>query len=119
MLGYWAAAEWSSLDPDTEDPLDEAENGTAPGSVFKLCIGFARWARTHRTFLERIGDRLETSQHTGAELVGHNAWLSRAGHGTGFWDRGLGRAGDVAHKLAQDLPELQGYIVEGFVHWDY
>ena len=28
------------------------------------------------------------------EQIGHDFWLTRAGHGAGFWDRGLGEAGD-------------------------
>lgn len=28
-----------------------------------------------------------------ANQIGHNFWLTRNGHGTGFWDRGIGEAG--------------------------
>jgi hypothetical protein len=27
-------------------------------------------------------------------MAGHDYWLTRNGHGTGFWDRGLGEVGD-------------------------
>lgn len=30
----------------------------------------------------------------GADRVGHDFWLTRNGHGAGFWDRGLERLGD-------------------------
>lgn len=33
--------------------------------------------------------------------AGHDFYLSRAGHGTGFWDRGLGDLGDRLHAAAQ------------------
>lgn len=29
-----------------------------------------------------------------ASQAGHDFWLTRNGHGTGFWDRGLGERGD-------------------------
>lgn len=32
--------------------------------------------------------------------AGHDFWLSRNGHGTGFWDRGLGEVGDKLAKAA-------------------
>lgn len=37
------------------------------------------------------------------EHAGHDLWLTRNGHGAGFWDRGLGELGDrltdAAHKM--------------------
>ena len=34
--------------------------------------------------------------------IGHDFWLTRNGHGVGFWDRGLGEIGDRLTKLAQE-----------------
>ncbi len=33
--------------------------------------------------------------------VGHDFALSQNGHGTGFWDRGMGELGDRLHKVAK------------------
>jgi hypothetical protein len=44
-----------------------------------------------------------------AEEAGHNLWLSRNGHGTGFWDRGFTH-GDLLHKIAADMSET--YLVD-------
>lgn len=38
----------------------------------------------------------------GEEQAGHDLWLTRNGHGAGFWDRGLGVVGEK-------LSELCGY----------
>jgi hypothetical protein len=38
--------------------------------------------------------------------AGHDFWLTRAGHGTGFWDRGLGKLGDKLTKLAKKWREV-------------
>lgn len=37
----------------------------------------------------------------GAADAGHDFALSRNGHGTGFWDRGMGELGDRLHKAAK------------------
>jgi hypothetical protein len=36
--------------------------------------------------------------------AGHDFWMSRNGHGTGFWDRGLGAVGDRLHRASQAKP---------------
>ena len=44
------------------------------------------------------------------EQAGTDFWLSRNRHGSGFWDRGLGKVGDRLHKAAK---------VYGSVHFDW
>lgn len=40
-----------------------------------------------------------------AELAGHDFALTRNGHGAGFWDRGLGRIGDMLTKECEPYGE--------------
>lgn len=40
------------------------------------------------------------------EQFGHDLALTRNGHGAGFWDRGLGEAGDVLTSWAKSLGTL-------------
>lgn len=40
-----------------------------------------------------------------SDLAGHDFWLTRNHHGTGFWDRGLGPIGEDLTKSAQQHPE--------------
>ena len=40
-----------------------------------------------------------------AELAGHDFALTRNGHGTGFWDRGLGEMGDMLTKECEPYGE--------------
>lgn len=42
--------------------------------------------------------------------IGHDLWLSRQGHGTGFWDRGLGDRGDVLGDMAREMGEKYLYL---------
>lgn len=43
-------------------------------------------------------------------FAGHNFWLTRNGHGTGFWDRGLGEAGDRLSESARKAGERYVYV---------
>lgn len=42
--------------------------------------------------------------------AGHDFWLTRNGHGAGFWDRGLGDLGDRLTTLAQTYGEADPYV---------
>lgn len=44
------------------------------------------------------------------EHLGHDFWLSRNGHGTGFWDRGLGAVGERLHDAAKHIGQCDLYI---------
>lgn len=44
-----------------------------------------------------------------AEQVGHDLWLTSQGHGSGFWDRGLGEIGKRLSKRAK-LEHCDAYI---------
>lgn len=45
--------------------------------------------------------------------AGHDFFLSRNGHGTGFWDRGMGSVGDALHKAAEVYGDQGLYIDVG------
>jgi len=42
----------------------------------------------------------------GYSQAGHDLWLTRNGHGAGFWDRDLGEAGDKLTELSKEMGEL-------------
>jgi hypothetical protein len=44
------------------------------------------------------------------DQLGHDFWLSRNGHGTGFKDRGLGDLGDKLHELAKTHGSCHLYL---------
>ena len=44
------------------------------------------------------------------EQVGHDLWLTRNGHGAGFWDRGLGELGDELSELATACGSSDLYV---------
>lgn len=62
----------------------------------------AAFASTHplavRMFLAVSGDR---AGYERSDLFGHDFYLTREGHGAGFWDRGLGELGDYLTTIAK------------------
>lgn len=87
---YVAAALWSSTDDDSE-PLDQ--NYTVDD------IADEAWARIIQDCAAFLWKHYpELTGEWGMEQAGHDFWLTRNRHGTGFWDRGKG-------KLGRDLAE--------------
>lgn len=46
-----------------------------------------------------VGDMTE-------EMIGHDFWLTRNGHGAGFWDRGLGDVGIKLTEICKEFNQL-------------
>jgi hypothetical protein len=44
------------------------------------------------------------------DAIGHDFWLTRNGHGAGFWDRGLGELGDFLTKMSKPFGEATLYV---------
>ena len=93
---YLIAALWSS---NNWDDMDESDNPTPFDdnySIGDISDGF------RESSLNEIADFLELLEKEGIdweskiseEQFGHDFWLTRNGHGAGFWDRGLGELGD-------------------------
>lgn len=53
-----------------------------------------------RKFIETAGGLLDGLEE---DQIGHDFWLSRNGHGAGFFDRGLGEVGDKLQELARSF----------------
>lgn len=98
---YVEAALWSSTDDDG-DPLDSNYNAgdIALETLERMqcdCNGFSD------ANSDDIGDRLEQA--------GHDFWLTRNGHGAGFWDGDWPEeAGDRLTEAAKRLGEFNLYV---------
>jgi hypothetical protein len=42
--------------------------------------------------------------------MGHDFFLTRNGHGAGFWDRGMGELGDRLTEISQEIGETYPYV---------
>ena len=76
---------------------DELWEELSPINKKTLLYALHDWKIQHEEVLARAGDD---------EQNGHDLWLTQAGHGTGFWDRGypdaLGEAlTDASHRFGE------------------
>lgn len=84
LKSYLTAALWSSTDPDTSEPLDDdySIEDFEPISVGLLAIDLSDFVYNNASDLN-----LALSDKYTMENVAHDFWLSRNGHGSGFFDR--------------------------------
>jgi hypothetical protein len=107
---YVNCALWSSNDPETENPLDDGfdESDIDDFTLNTMLNDCRDFYVTHKALLERTGCT-DISQH------GHDFWLTRNGHGAGFWDRGY--PDDIGNELT-DAAKVYGFFTL-FVGDDY
>lgn len=102
---YLTCALWSSTD-DTGEPLDSNYD----------CSDIAE--ESSKAAEAEIADFLSLCEREGlnplaemsAEQFGHDFWLTRNGHGAGFWDRGLGELGKELTKWAKTFGSSDAYV---------
>lgn len=86
---YIEAALWSTndeSDPETGGvPLDQnyTKDDINPATLAQMEDDCRRFMRRHHVALSKYNH----PQYTAEELGGHDFWLSRNGHGAGFFDR--------------------------------
>lgn len=44
------------------------------------------------------------------DQIGHDFWLTRNGHGTGFWDRNYGELGEKVSEVARKFGECHVFV---------
>lgn len=107
VRGYVECALWSTTDDD-DDPLDDwaTISDVAAETLAAMVADCADFATG-----ETLAD-LESLAQSGAAdwgRHGHDFWLTRNGHGAGFWDRGYGEAGDRLAAAAKVYGESDLY----------
>lgn len=104
---YAIAALWSSLNWDWINAYENDEETDYTGEHLDADFEIADIdADTYRGMREDCARFVKTA---GDELIGdmspdqcgHDFWLTRNGHGVGFWDRGLGERGDRLSAIAR------------------
>lgn len=115
LQGYLAAALWSSIDEDGNH-LDENydEGDIHPAALAQMkedCLDFMQ------DNLQDLLAYMRTEHHKGEERAGHDFWLTRKGHGCGFWDRSLGKLGDRLTKASKPYSSCDLYVGDdGMIH---
>ena len=103
---YLETALWSTHDNADEsggEPLDKNYTITdfAPEAIAKAIEDCRNFCALAGADLESVGDDKQN---------GHDFWLTRNGHGCGFWDRGYGDAGDRLSEVARTFGNCDAYL---------
>lgn len=115
--GYVDAALWSSTDNSDDsggEPLDANYDKSdidkkALRAWKKDCVAFMRSEKADlKKFMDETG--------VGWGSCGHDFWLTRNGHGAGFWDRGAGDVGERLSKACKPYGSVDLYVHDGKVH---
>lgn len=65
-------------------------------------------------------DLLAASEQREWSYLGHDFALNAAGHGTGFWDRGLGEVGDRLSEASKVYGDMGGWLdADDTAHFGY
>lgn len=119
---YVECALWSSTDDDGEflDTFHNADD-VAPETLAQMrqeCADFLALEWSYRP--GNVPDGTPAETHTVREWLdvvrstpvqaGHDFWLTRNGHGAGFWDRGYGYIGDVLTYAAKTYGSYDLYV---------
>lgn len=109
LSAYIECALWSSSDPDDNDrPLNETycEGNIVPETLAAMKADCEK-------FIELTAGLISADE---AEAAGHDFWLTRNGHGAGFWDGDWGDLGDQLTDLCKPFGERDLYVWEGKVY---
>lgn len=104
--GYIACALWSTNDESDEsggNPIDDnySEADIAPSAREALRADCDAFYAANAADISRVADDSQ---------AGHDFWLTRNGHGAGFWDRGLGALGERLTKASKAFGEVNLYV---------
>ena len=109
---YIECALWSSTDNSDESgglPLDKnyGEADITIASLKKMIKDCADFQVECATDLAQAGSDPQN---------GHDFWLTRNGHGAGFWDRDYGDVGDRLSEACKAYGECWTDVIRGKVH---
>ena len=110
---YIEALYFTGAGPDSEELTTESD--FAPKTLAKIvsdCARFQELADDKITGCER-----RYGAHTVAEYAGFDFWLTRNGHGAGFWDGGWPEHGDALTAIAEQFGESCAYLgADGMIY---
>jgi hypothetical protein len=103
---YLETALWSSTDESREDGGDPMDSNYGIEDIDPDTVAAAQ-ADCDR-FRTAAGDLLD--EHPDEGDAAHDFWLTRNGHGAGFWDGDWPVAGDVLTALSKTFGEVNLYV---------
>ncbi len=109
---YLVAALWSTTDESREDggdPLDRnyGIEDIEPDTIAAAGLDCDR-------FREAAGELLD--ENADATAGAHDFWLTRNGHGAGFWDGDWPIGGDLLTEICEKFGEFTLYVEDGKIY---
>ena len=84
-MSYVQTALWSSTNPDNDEPLDNGDYELSDEVESEMLADCEAFLAAHAdTIRECVTTRNNNSSNF--TMAGHDFWLTRCGHGAGFWD---------------------------------
>lgn len=98
-MAYVVAALWSSMgDADANYSIEDIH----PDTLLQMRIDCTNFQASHQAYLQRADTE---------EQNGHDFWLTRNGHGAGYWDRGYPNViADTLTNAAHAAGEVYLYV---------
>ena len=119
-LHYVICALWSSNDESDDsggNPMDEnySSSDLDPAAWASARGDCADFIASNGDAIDGLPDSYGSHPDCGKQFpkyaaAGHDFWLTRNGHGAGFWDRGLGEIGDKLSTAAEVYGSVDAYI---------
>ena len=101
LEGYLECALWTGeFDDEYVDDIDSLSVDNSRDDIEKFLDE-----------LEKKGLLTELTSKMNLSTIGHEFWLTRNGHGSGFWDKDLGELGDKVTEICIEFGEK--YIYKG------
>lgn len=94
LKGYLVAALWTEEDEVGDASLADISSKSKQKAIQDI-----------NNFVLKAGDLIKKSG-LDAEQIGHDLWLTRNGHGAGFWDRDLGDIGEKLSGIARNMGNI-------------
>jgi hypothetical protein len=116
--GYITAALWSSMDesdPSGGDPMDKNYDisDIAPATIKQMEEDCRTFQANYHDLLDEAAAHIANKplESTPADYLGHDFWLTRNGHGCGFWDGDYPKQlGDELTKASKEHGEYNLYV---------
>lgn len=115
-LGYIECALWSTNDESTPNggkPLDyNYDIGDIAESTLKKIVEDCKKFQEDNSelLMKYYNERIKVTSDPIKAYAGHDFWLTRNGHGCGFWDRDLGKLGEQLTEASHKFGECWLYV---------
>ena len=109
--GYIEAALFSTND-DNGDPLDKnyTVHNLSTGTLSTMTYDCIHFQEENKVNLALAYDLYPKKEYSEEEQAGHDFWLTRNGHGCGFWDRDIEEVGDILTKVSEKWGVFDLYV---------